>query len=110
MTKKKRKKIAQPFTKSELISEIADTCQLNKKQVAHVLDELKYIIGEHLNKNGPEKFTLPGILKIQVREVAAKPAREGINPFTKEPTVFPAKPASRKVKVTALKQLKEMAD
>lgn len=106
---KKRKKIAQAYTKTELVRELSERCELTKAQVNLVLEELKDIIGGHLKKSGPEKFTLPGILKIQVRSVAAKPAREGINPFTKEPTVFPAKPASRKVKVTALKQLKEMA-
>jgi nucleoid DNA-binding protein len=105
----RRKKISQAYTKAELVKEISERCDLTKNQVNHVLDEMKEIIAAHLKKNGPEKFTLPGILKIQVRNVDAKPSREGINPFTKEPTVFAAKPASRKVKVTPLKQLKEMA-
>ncbi|MBT4963065.1 MAG: DNA-binding protein [Francisellaceae bacterium] len=109
MATKKRKKISQAFTKSQLVKEISERCDLNKNQVTHVLDEMKDIIASHLKKNGPEKFTLPGILKIQVRNVDAKPSREGINPFTKEPTVYPAKAASRKVRVTPLKQLKEMA-
>jgi len=41
----------------------------------------------------------------------AKPAtkeRQGINPFTKEPTVFKAKPARNVVRVRPLKALKEM--
>lgn len=105
----RRKKVSQAYTKAQLIKEISERCDLTKNQVNHVLDEMKDIIAAHLRKSGPEKFTLPGILKIQVRNVEAKPSREGINPFTKEPTVFPAKPASRKVKVTPLKQLKEMA-
>ena len=36
----------------------------------------------------------------------ARKAREGTNPFTGEPTVFKARPASKTAKVTALKKLK----
>ena len=43
-----------------------------------------------------------------VKKTPAKKARKGINPFTGEPTIFKAKPASRKVKVTVLKKVKEM--
>lgn len=54
-------------------------------------------------------FILPGLLKLVVKQVPAKKARAGINPFTGEQTTFKAKPASRKVKIKALKSLKEMA-
>ena len=39
----------------------------------------------------------------------ARKARKGINPFTKEETVFKAKPASIAVKIRPLKKLKEFA-
>jgi hypothetical protein len=42
--------------------------------------------------------------------VPAKPSRKGINPFTKEPQVFAAKPASTKIKVRMLKKAKEAAN
>ena len=67
------------------------------------------IVGAHLKKGGPGKFILPGMLKMTVKSVPAKGARKGINPFTKEPTIFKAKPARAKVKITSLKMLKEMA-
>ena len=35
------------------------------------------------------------------------PARKGVNPFTKEPCVFKAKPASKTVRVLAMKKMKE---
>ncbi|MFM2154091.1 MAG: hypothetical protein RL199_2526, partial [Pseudomonadota bacterium] len=38
----------------------------------------------------------------------ARPARQGINPFTKEPTTFPAKPASKAVRVRPVKALKDV--
>ena len=34
--------------------------------------------------------------------------RQGVNPFTKEPITIPAKPASKKVRATALKALKDL--
>jgi hypothetical protein len=41
-----------------------------------------------------------------VKKPATK-ARQGINPFTKEPMTFKAKPARKLVKVRALKGLKD---
>lgn len=101
-------KVTKPFTKSELYKTIADSAELSRNQVTAVFDTLGEIIGLHLKKDGPEKFMLPGLLKIVVKKVPAKPARKGINPFTKEPTTFKAKPASKKVKVIALSSLKAM--
>ena len=40
---------------------------------------------------------LPGFAKFVVVKKAARPAREGINPFTKERQRFAAKPASKGV-------------
>jgi len=42
-----------------------------------------------------------------VKKPATK-AREGVNPFTGEKMVFKAKPASKKVRVMPLKNLKTM--
>jgi len=92
-------------TKSELFSTIADNCELSK----NVFDALGDIIGEHIKKRGPGKFTIPGMMKIDVRVRPATKARKGINPFTGEETIFKAKPASRRVKITALKKLKDLA-
>lgn len=102
-------KINAAFNKSQLISTLAERTDLNKKQVTLVMDEFCKIMGVHLKKGGPEKFILPGAFKIVVRKIAAKKARNGVNPFTGEPAVFKAKPASRKVKIIALKSLKDMA-
>ena len=52
---------------------------------------------------------LPGLLKITVVAVPAKPKRKGINPFTKQEQVFAAKPATVKIKVRPLKKLKDAA-
>jgi nucleoid DNA-binding protein len=60
-----------------------------------------------VSKKGAGEFTLPGLLKIVAQKVPAKPKRFGKNPFTGEEQWFAAKPATVKVKVRALKKLKD---
>ena len=54
---------------------------------------------------------MPGLFKISVVDKPAQPARYGVpNPFRPGETMdVAAKPASRRVKVLALKNLKDMA-
>ncbi len=102
-------KVSKVYTKGTLLTTLAERTGLARKDVGTVFTELTAIVEGHLKRTGPGKFTLPGMLKMTVKNVPAKKARKGINPFTGEPTTFKAKPASRKVRVTALKALKEMA-
>ena len=95
-------------TKSELIGRIAESTNLTKKQISSVFEALSREIGKAVGKKGAGTFTLPGLIKVTIVEKPATKARKGINPFTKEETVFKAKPASRVVKVRALKALKDM--
>ena len=98
-----------PATKSEVYSAIAEDTGLSKKDVAAVFDSLSSQIKRHIKPRGVGAFNLPGLAKITVAKKAATKARKGINPFTGEPTIFKAKPASRVVKVRALKGLKDLA-
>ncbi len=102
-------KVSSVYTKSALVNTLSDRTGLKSKDIKLVLAELAVVVEGHLKRGGPGKFTLPGMLKMTVKNVAAKKARKGINPFTGEMTTFKAKPASRKVRVIALKALKEMA-
>lgn len=98
------------FTKTQTLSEIADNTGLSKKQVASVIDELSVVIERHIKKRGVGEFTLPGMVKIKTVKKPARKARKGINPFTKEETMFKARPASTSVKILPLKALKDMAN
>lgn len=100
----------QKYTKSEILSEIADNTELTKKQVDAVLGELSNVIEKHIKKNAVGEFTLPGLLKIKTVKKPAKKARKNVpNPFRPGETMdIAAKPASTKVKVVPLKGLKEM--
>ena len=100
---------AKARTKSEIFSALAESTGLAKKDVAAVFDSLNGIIKKDLGTRGPGAFTVPGLMKIQVRK---KPAQKAIknwtNPFTGEIQTKPAKPASKQVKIRPLKALKDM--
>ena len=102
-------KRAKPATKREILSKIAESTQLSRKQVASVFDALAGLIKDAVGKKGPGVFALSGLIKIVVINKPATPKRKGINPFTKLEQVFAAKPARRVVKVRAFKALKDMA-
>ena len=98
---------AKPATKSEILTSIAEKTELSRKQVASVFDALSEQIKGAVGKKGPGVFAVPGLMKIMVVNKPATKARMGIDPFTKLEKMFKAKPASRKVKLRALKALKD---
>ena len=97
------KKSAAP-TKSDILAQISKDTELSKKQVSAVFESLNGIIKKSLK--GAGLFTMPGLLKMKVVKKPATKARQGTNPFTGEPMTFKAKPASKKVRVMPLKNLK----
>ena len=98
-----------PMTKTEIIASLAETTDLSKQQVTALLDGLAGLISTNLGDQGPGVFTIPGLVKIERKKVPARPAEKNWrNPFTGELQDRPAKPASTKVKVRALKNLKDM--
>lgn len=108
---KKMAKMEKPMNKTELYGSIAEDTGLTKKQVSEVFDSLSAKINGSLGKGGCGKFVLPGLMKVEVKNIPAKPARKGVpNPFKPGETMdVPAKPASKKIVVRALKNLKDMA-
>lgn len=94
-------------SKSDVYRELAESNGITRKQVAGVFEGMSAMIKKDLTK-GPGVFAVPGLMKIMVIKKPATKAREGINPFTKEKTVFKAKPARRIVRVRPLKALKAM--
>ncbi len=99
--------LEKPMTKAEIIGHLADRLDMKKADVTTVLDELAELIHHHLGKKGPGSFVLHNLFKVEVVKKAAVKAKEGINPFTKEPMTIAAKPASKKVKIKVLKHLKD---
>ena len=97
-------------SKSEVTNSIAEETGLTKKQVGAVLEALASEIKKGLSSRGPGVFAIHGLVKIEKKKVPARPAQKNVpNPF--KPGEFmdrAAKPASVKVKVRALKNLKDM--
>ena len=96
-----------PLTKSAILQEVTATMgdEVSRKQVAQVLETLTAVGHKELKKNGV--FVLPGFAKFVVVKKPARPAREGINPFTKEKQKFAAKPASKGVRARPVKAIKD---
>ena len=93
------------LSKSELIQKIADDVELSKKDVKAVIEAMATHGYKELKKSG--QFLLPGFAKFVVVKKPATKAREGINPFTKEPTTFAAKPARKTLKARPVKAAKD---
>jgi len=98
-----------PPTKSEIYAQIVEDTGLARRDVAAVFESLNGQIQNSLGGRGAVGlFTVPGLLKMRVVSKPATKARKGVNPFTGEEMMFKAKPASKVVKVSALKGLKDM--
>ena len=104
---KPQSKSVKKLSKSALIQSVVESLgeDVSRKDVKSVLEALTEIGHKELKKSG--LFVLPGFAKFVVVKKPARPARKGINPFTKEPTVFAAKPASKTVRARAIKAIKD---
>jgi len=107
--KKSTSPILQKMTKGQIVTSLAESTGLSKKQVSSVLDDFDSLIMRSLKKRAAREFTVPGIMKITTADIPAKKARKGVNPFTGLEQMFKAKPASVRVKIRPLKKLKEIA-
>ena len=94
------------LSKSGLINAVVEQVgDLSRKQVKAVLESLIEVGHRELKKNAI--FTLPGFAKFRVVKKPATKARQGINPFTKQPQTFAAKPASKSVRARPIKAIKD---
>jgi DNA-binding protein HU-beta len=96
-----------PLSKSAILQEVTEALgeDVSRKQVKQVVETLVDVGHRELKKNGV--FVLPGFAKFVVVKKPARPAREGINPFTKEKQKFAAKPASKGVRARPVKAVKD---
>ncbi len=76
--------MAKALTKSQIMTKLAEKCDMKKKDVVMVIEELVQLAYKEA-KNG---FTVPGLGKLVVVD---RKARMGRNPQTGEPIHIPAK-------------------
>ncbi|MEM8554299.1 MAG: HU family DNA-binding protein [Pseudomonadota bacterium] len=88
-----------PLTKAQLVAELADAMESDKKTASKALDAITDVIVDQVSQGG--SVTLPGVGKIYCRE---RPERMVRNPATGEQI---KKDADRQVKVTIAKALKD---
>jgi len=95
------------MSKSDFVGAVAEKTGVAKKDVKAVFDAMNEIVAQELGKGGPGEVVVPGLLKLNVTIKPAVPEHEGVNPFTKQPTIFKAKPERKIVKARVLKCLKD---
>jgi nucleoid DNA-binding protein len=107
MAGKKTEKKAGALSKSALVNAVLEASgeEISRKQVKAILEAMASVGYKELKRNGI--FTVPGFAKFKVVKKPATKAREGINPFTKEPMVYKAKPASKSVRARPIKAIKD---
>ena len=107
MAGKKTEKKPSSLSKSALINAVVQEAggEISRKEVKTILDTLADVAYKELKKSGI--FTMPGFAKFRVVKKPATKARQGVNPFTKEPMMFAAKPASKSVRARPIKAIKD---
>jgi DNA-binding protein HU-beta len=107
MAKPSTVKKNKPLSKSAILQAVSDAVgeEVSRKHVKQVVETLVSVAHKELKKSGT--FVLPGMAKFVVVKKPARPAREGINPFTKEKQKFAAKPASKSVRARPVKAIKD---
>jgi len=96
-----------PLSKSEILNAVSEEVgeEVSRKHVKQIIETLVAVGHKELKKNGV--FVLHGFAKFVVVKKPARPARKGINPFTKQEQMFAAKPASKAVRARAVKAIKD---
>ncbi len=97
--------MAKLMSKSQLIQKIAEQHNMARKDVRGVVESLAQIAYKELKKTGA--FFVPGLAKFVVIKKPATKERSGINPFTKEPTIFKARPARKIIRARPVKAAKD---
>jgi DNA-binding protein HU-beta len=99
--------MAKSMSKAALIEMIVEKhpAEISRKDVKGVVEAIAEIGHKELKKTGI--FLVPGLAKFIVIKKPATKARKGINPFTKEPTTFKAKPARKIVRARPVKAVKD---
>merc|ERR1712070_894104 len=91
------------MTATQAYGSVAESTGLKSKDVKAIVEGIIGVAADELKKSG--SFKLAGALNMKLKKKPAQPARKGVNPFTKEPCVFKAKPASKTVRALPMKKL-----
>lgn len=93
------------MNKSQFIQAVSQEAGVSRSEAKRLVEAFESVVVSNVRTG--ETITLSGFCKFARKDVAAKPRRRGRNPFTGEEQWFQAKPASKGVRVTALKAFKD---
>jgi len=97
---------AKPPTKTEILNHIADETELSRKEVAAVFESMTGLMTANLSSDHGS-FRMPGLFKVTAKYVAPRKAYRGLNRLTGLEQMFKAKPASSRIRMVALKAMKD---
>lgn len=108
MAKTDKKPAAKSLTKSELYKQLSESTGLSKGDVSKFLDELRMIVVKSLSKRGGV-ITIPGLIRFKIQSKKAQKGGKMVpNRFKPGEFVMTKdRPASKKVKVAAVKALND---
>jgi DNA-binding protein HU-beta len=97
---------AKARTQAELIAYLAERSGLDRKKVKALLAALTAVAVADLNRERG-RFTVPGLVTLRVVRKPATQQHEGLNPFSKKPMTFAARPARNIIKARYPKKLRD---
>ena len=93
------------MNKSQFVQAVSHEVSVSQKEAKSFVEAFERVVVS--NVQAGETVTLTGFCKFARKDIAARPRRKGRNPFTGEEQWFKARPASKGVRITALKAFKD---
>jgi nucleoid DNA-binding protein len=106
-TTKKNNATKKAMTREEIVDRLAEATGLSRQQVAGLLAELASLVMKTFDQ-GPDEFTLPGLLTLKVVRKPATEPRIEFDPVSNQETKVPGKPVRHVLQVVPLRELKEV--
>lgn len=103
------KPVKEAMTKKVMRERIMADTGMEARDVNKVINSIEAMILGSVVPKGHGEFVWPTLFVLRTRKKPATKERKGTNPFTGEPCVFKAKPASVVVKGLARAKLKKAA-
>jgi nucleoid DNA-binding protein len=98
---------AKARTQAELIAYLAERSGLDRKKVKALLAALTAVAVVDLNRADKGRFAIPGLVTLRLVRKPATQEHEGLNPFSKIPMKFAARPAKNIIKARYPKKLRD---
>merc|ERR1712167_551358 len=102
----KAMKAAREGTPAAAYATVGEKTGLKAKEVKGAVEAMVALAAAQLKSAG--SFKLAGALNLKLKKKPARAAKKGVNPFTKEPCVFKANPASKTVRALPMRKFKEL--